>query len=252
MHNKYATFVLPVLAGLAIVGAGFSTWVFGNTTSTPKNATGSAIIAGDESAGPTVSLKLGYISDDTFTEVSSPSFSLTLDQGGVSNATNNEAGITFAWLSDDPTVTNGLNTNGLSFQWSISSEDATAYSNYSVTVTYSLKLQNVDDGKILSYIKLADSVTMPEESQTVVTDQLVSGLASGDGTSYINHNVAFKPTSWVYTDEPGKPGKPGNLGEYQSMLSNLGLSYDAESESYTSTQKIEFVFNVETTFTLNQ
>lgn len=246
MHNKYATFVLPVLAGLAIVGAGFSTWVFGNTTHADKNATGSAIIAGDETTGPTVSLKLGYISDGTFTEVSSPSFTLTLDQGGVSNATNNEAGITFAWLSDDPTVTNGLDTNGLSFQWSISSEDATAYSNYSVTVTYSLELQNVDDGKILDYIKLADSVTMPEGSQTVVTNQLVSGLASGDGTSYINHNAAFKPTSWVYTN------KPGNLGEYQSMLSNLGLSYDASSESYTSTQKIEFVFNVETTFTLNQ
>ena len=245
MHNKYATFVLPVLAGLAIVGAGFSTWVFGNTTHADKSATGSAIIAGDETTGPTVSLKLGYISDETFTEVSSPSFTLTLDQGGVANATNNEAGITFAWLGDS-TVTNGLNTNGLSFQWSISSEDATAYSNYSVTVTYSLKLQNVDDGKILNYIGLADSVTMPEGSQTVVTDQLVSGLDSGDGTSYINQNVAFKPTSWVYTD------KPGNLGEYQSMLSELGLSYDSESVSYTSTQKIEFVFNVETTFTLNQ
>ena len=245
MHNKYATFVLPVLAGLAIVGAGFSTWVFGNKTSVDKNATGSAIITGDETTGPTVSLKLGYISDGTFTEVSSPSFALTLDQGGVSNATNNEAGITFAWLDDDPTVTNGLNTNGLSFQWSISSEDATAYSNYSVTVTYSLELQNVEEGKILDYIKLADSVTMPEGSQTVVTNQLVSRLASGDGTSYINHNVAFKPTSWVYKD------KPGNLGEYQSMLSGLGLSYDSESESYTSKQQIEFVFNVDTTFTLN-
>lgn len=245
MHNKYATFVLPVLAGLAIVGAGFSTWVFGNTTSADKNATGSAIITGDETTGPTVSLKLGYISDGTFTEVSSPSFALTLDQGGVSNATNNEAGISFAWLGDS-TVTDALNANGLSFQWSISSEDATAYSNYSVTVTYTLELQNVDDGKILNYVDLAESVTMPEGDQQVVTGQLVSDLASGNGTSYINHSVGFKPTSWVYTN------KPGNLGEYQSMLSELGLSYDAESESYTSAQKIAFVFTVETTFTLNQ
>ena len=245
MHNKYATFVLPVLAGLAIVGAGFSTWVFGNRTSVDKSATGSAIITGDETTGPTVSLKLGYISGGTFTEVSSPSFALTLDQGGVPNATNNEAGIPFAWFGD-PTVTDALNANGLSSQWSIASEDATAYSNYSVTVAYSIKLQNVDEGKILSYIGLADSVTMPEESQTVVTNQLVSRLASGDGTSYINHNVAFKPTSWVYTD------KPGNLTDYQDMLSELGLSYNSESESYTSTQQIEFVFTVETTFTLNQ
>ena len=245
MHNKYATFVLPVLAGLAIVGAGFSTWVFGNKTSATKSATGSAIITGDETTGPAVSLKLGYISGGIFTEVSSPSFALTLDQGGASNATNKEAGITFAWLGDS-TVVDALNTNGLSFQWSISSEDATAYSNYSVTVNYTLGLQNVDDGKILSYVGLADSVNMPTESQAVVTDELVSRLASGNGTSYINQSVAFKPTSWVYTN------KPGNLVDYQSMLSDLGLAYDAESESYTSTQQIEFVFTVETTFTLNQ
>lgn len=243
MHNKYATFVLPVLAGLAIVGAGFSTWVFGNYSSTSQNATGTAIITGDESNGPTVSLKLGYIAGETFNEVSAPSFSLQLDQGSVSSATNPNAGITFSWNGADASK---LDEYGLSFQWSIPSGDATAYSNYSVTVSYTVTLTDVDDGKILSYVKLDDSISLQTEKKNIATDKEVSSLTVGDGISYINENVGLKPTSWVYTN------KPGNLEDYKSMLSNLGLDYQSSAASYASSQKIAFVFSVETTFTLNK
>lgn len=241
MHNKYATFVLPVLAGLAIVGAGFSTWVFGNYSSTSQNATGTAIITGDESNGPTVNLKLGYIAGETFNEVSAPSFSLQLDQGSVSSATNPNAGITFSWNGDDAS---NLDEYGLSFQWSISSDDATAYSNYSVTVSYTVALTNLNEGKILDYVNVNPS--LQTEKKNIATNQEVSLLTEGDGISYINENVALKPTSWVYTN------KPGNLDDYKSMLSDLGLAYQSEAESYTSSQQIAFVFSVETTFTLNK
>lgn len=243
MHNKYATFVLPVLAGLAIVGAGFSTWVFGNYSSKSQNATGTAIITGDESNGPTVNLKLGYIAGETFNEVSAPSFSLQLDQGSVSSATNPNAGITFSWNGDDAS---NLDEYGLSFQWSISSDDATAYSNYSVTVSYTVALTDLNEGKILSYVKLDDSISLQTEKENIATDMAVSSLASAGGVSYINENVGLKPTSWVYTN------KPGNFEDYKSMLSDLGLAYQSEAESYTSSQQIAFVFSVETTFTLNK
>lgn len=237
MHNKYATFVLPIVAGLAIVGAGFSTWVFGNTSTTQLPPyTGSVNVADEESLGPKPTIALGYITTvedvKTFNEVGAPKFTLTLDQNDP-NSSNGEndlnAGISFAWNDT------GLNANGLAFQWSILEADKNAYSNYLVTVTFSVAISN-SESPIFTYVE------NPElDSGTLLDNVEVSTLEAAYSIS-INQIAG----DWKYKQ------KPQTLEAYQSMLTDLGYIYTTEEQdSYSgSEEKIEVTVTVNTTFTL--
>lgn len=100
MRKKFITAVLPVLAATAIVGAGFSAWIF-DASLDSENINGTVEIAplGD------VSLSLTWCdsSGAALANQDSPTFAVTLDQGGKGN-TSADVGISVVTTSGDGTT----------------------------------------------------------------------------------------------------------------------------------------------------
>lgn len=205
MHNKYATFVLPVLAGLAIVGAGFSTWVFGQENNDASaNATGTVQITdADDQLG--AALKLGTVSDGDFTE-GPATFTLELDQGGYSNRTENTVGIS---------VIDGLESFDL--KWSTTNTDfLTVYDGYTLTLTLTATV--VYGGDTETYIKWVPGVSA-SQSVTIAIGTETPELVEGDGTLYYLWDTNIE-NNWEYVN------KPSEFGLYSSMVADLSGSDD--------------------------
>lgn len=198
MHNKYATFVLPVLAGLAIVGAGFSTWVFGGNGSAASDfLTGNITVApADDTFNVTV--ELGTVAGEAdFTKVEDgEGFTLLLDQGGVSEASNKAVGIS---------LTSGLASYDI--KWSAAKSNfATDYNGYSLTLAYNVSVNYGDVAG--TYIVWVGEAT---GSTTISLDQLTT--TDSETYSYL-WDVNIENT-WNYVS------KPQDFAEYSSMVSAL-------------------------------
>ena len=202
MHNKYATFVLPVLAGLAIVGAGFSTWVFGEQTSdASQTATGSITITdADDTFNAAIELgtatKTGQTYDQFTKDPSNYSFTLQLDQGGKDNAANTNVGIS---------VISGLESYDI--KWKTSRTDfASVYNGYTLNLEYTVELtlsENAD--KYLNWTGSASGKTsVPVGSLTQEAD----GYYTIWGATGINN-------TWTYDL------KPTEFSDYSTMVSEL-------------------------------
>lgn len=201
MHNKYATFVLPVLAGLAIVGAGFSTWVFNENQTDTGTLSGKISItdvASDLDA--TLALKAGDASVNEFT--------LTLDQGGYDNLNNASVGIS-ASVTD------------IGFTWTVGAAEVAGRSGYAVQLDYYWSLAMSETlGK---YVKLNDIDAGESATSFNVGKKIVNFPESTDGDFVItvNSNVGTTDVllgnTWSYVEG----FKPTNFGSYSSMRSAL-------------------------------
>lgn len=199
MHNKYATFVLPVLAGLAIVGAGFSTWVFGeNASDASAQATGSITIT-DVDDSFAASVQLGTKTDETTFEGSDTlTFSLTLDQGSSASDVN------------DGIILDGLTSFDIKWLAAKTDEEGNGfmeiYNGYYVTLTYDI--EKVYGGNTATYLawnssKLTDSVKFA-----------VNDMKSEEAGDYYlwDANIA---NDWIYAS------KPTSFSQYDEMVSSL-------------------------------
>lgn len=194
MHNKYATFVLPVLAGLAIVGAGFSTWVFEQSTDNNATFTGTINVTPAQSD---VTASLALTTADTFT--------LTLDQG-----TTAENGASYM---NDKTVGITASVENVGFTWSIPEEDAKQRAGYNVRLVYSWSLEGYD--AVNTYISLDDieeNETAEEFNKDETTVDLSSQENISDGNFVIRVDNSLANT-WTYES------KPQSFAEYDSMVS---------------------------------
>lgn len=216
MHNKYATFVLPVLAGLAIVGAGFSTWVFGNEASVNPTSSIAGTIGVTDTA-TSIDAPKGKITVYEGT-VGTPTtnFVLKLDQGGISYANDEEVGIT-AVHAGEGVATGGssletaIALGDLGFRWSIADDANKTFwtTNYSISLTYSVKASI--EGSAASYIVYGGSkedVTVDNASSTFASDGYVDVASAIDMTG-----------TWTWQSG----SKPLTLTEYNSMTSALAL-----------------------------
>lgn len=197
MHNKYATFVLPVLAGLAIVGAGFSTWVFGgNGSAASDSLTGNITVApADDTFNATV--ELGTIDGASFTKVEDgEGFTLLLDQGGVSEASNTAVGIS---------LTSGLESYDI--KWTAAKPNfATDYNGYSLTLAYEVSIDYGDvAGTYIVWVGEASGST------TIALDKLTT--TDSQTYSYL-WDINIENT-WNYVS------KPQRFDEYSTMVSAL-------------------------------
>lgn len=205
MHNKYATFVLPVLAGLAIVGAGFSTWVFGQENNDASaNATGTVQITdADDKLGATI--ELGTVSGTDFTK-GPETFTLQLDQGGYSYLTDKTVGIS---------VIEGLQSFDL--KWSTTNTDfLTVYDGYTLTLTLTATVEY--SGNTETYIKWAPG-SSASQSVAIAIDNETVELVQGDGTLYYLWDTNIE-NDWEYAN------KPSEFGAYSSMVADLSGSDD--------------------------
>ena len=201
MHNKYATFVLPVLAGLAIVGAGFSTWVFANQTTDTDSLSGTIGITNATNDGPECLVKIGKVAKGALSEEVSE-FSLILDQlddGNDRNALGD--GIKAVEKTDNP---NGALTAlpNLGFSWELHDDVNAEFwtSNYEVSLSYSVQATIALDTYV-KYTGTATSVTVAQQALT--TNPIVV------------ENAIKMVDAWTYVENK----KPTNMSEYEAMSS---------------------------------
>lgn len=199
MHNKYATFVLPVLAGLAIVGAGFSTWVFANQTTDTDSLSGTIGITNANNNGPECLVKIGKVAEGALSEEVSE-FSLILDQLDDGNDRNAlDDGIKAVEKTDKP---NGVLTElpNLGFSWELSDDVNAEFwtSNYEVSLSYSVQA-TIALNTYVKYTGTATSVTVAQQALT--TNPIVV------------ENAIKMVDAWTYVT------KPTNMSEYEAMSS---------------------------------
>ncbi len=199
MHNKYATFVLPVLAGLAIVGAGFSTWVFANQTTDTDSLSGTIGITNANNNGPECLVKIGKVAEGALSEEVSE-FSLILDQLDDGNDRNAlDDGIKAVEKTDNP---NGVLTElpNLGFSWELSDDVNAEFwtSNYEVSLSYSVQATIALDAYV-SYTATSTSGTV--EQRELTTSPIVV------------ENAIQMVDAWTYVK------KPTNMSEYEAMSS---------------------------------
>lgn len=199
MHNKYATFVLPVLAGLAIVGAGFSTWVFANQTIDTDSLSGTIGITNATENGPECLVKIGKVTDGTLSQEVSE-FSLILDQLDDGNDRNAlDDGIKAVEKTDNP---NGALTAlpNLGFSWELSDDVNAEFwtSNYEVSLSYSVQATIALD----TYVKYTATATSGTVAQQALTTNPI-----------VVENAIQMVDAWTYVT------KPTNMSEYEAMSS---------------------------------
>lgn len=199
MHNKYATFVLPVLAGLAIVGAGFSTWVFANTTTDTDSLSGTIGVTNATNAGPECLVKIGKVTAGAISEEVSE-FSLILDQ--LDTGTDRDAlddGIKAVEKTENP---NGALTAlpNLGFSWELHDDVNADFwtSNYEVSLRYSIEVTIA----LSTYVKYTATPT----SGTVARQALTTN-------PIVVENAIPMVDAWTYDK------KPTNMSEYEAMSS---------------------------------
>lgn len=180
MRKKFITAVLPVLAATAIVGAGFSAWIF-DASLDSENINGTVEIAplGD------VSLSLTWCdsSGAALANQESPTFAVTLDQGGKGN-TSADVGISVVTTSGDGT-TQISNEGKLYFKVKYTAGSGNTATIASVDYDWNLALDSV------SYVALKG---------TTGADNIAAGL-SGDAAALVTVDLSMKYVSKP-TDAP--------------------------------------------------
>lgn len=187
MHKKFYNFMLPVLGAAVVVGSGFSAWVFSDTSVTDT-------LSGTFSITPVVDklkVEIKQAGEDTdLTEVD-----LTLDQGGIANASNASVGITSTVTSYDIKV---------SYETVDGLEEL--LTNSKLTLSYTVAISD----NVTTYFDLTDGLAK-ESASEVVLDTYNAGTMS-DGTI---HTWSSVPLTWTYVD------KPADKGDYDTMTSAL-------------------------------
>lgn len=203
MKKKLLIAMIPVLGMGALVGSGFSAWVFGNGASQTYDFAGS------------ISVTTATSGNLTFNEVETSNFAIKLDQGGKENAADATKGITVTGLADltftlttaEDVVMGDNPTHEVLFTYSITS----TIGNYSKYLTYTTAMSNVvnssststplslEDGSLNSYMsyKYAGGVwtftlDMPDPSSEAVLN-----YATKDEES----SVIGKPQSYQEWDD---------------------------------------------------
>ena len=212
MKKKLLIAMIPVLGMGALVGSGFSAWVFGNEASQTFNFNGAVTV---EPA--TGDLTLDYTEND---------FSVTLDQGGKGNV-DNAVGVTVSNLS---TITFSLTTN-----------DATVIEadepKYEAEIKWSFSLTDGSEtgtSNVSTYLALTTDM-----SNLAVNDY--AALTTTGGNLKNNISYTYSAGTWDFTiTMPSKDkilnyvDKPSTYEEWENMNNdldeknfNLAISIDA-------------------------
>lgn len=173
MHKKYFNFILPIFGALAIVGSGFSAWIFSDVASQTKDVNGTVVLEDLSSLESSLT-------------VNSETFTLHLDQGGIGNINANE-GIYFGDDSTavtlDVTLTYTLNPNDTAFGfW----DNVTAA--YKVAYTFPTGLAD--------YLVATDTTLGDDVDMTSFTENTTTGARTYEVTYTMGFNYADgkKPT----------------------------------------------------------
>ena len=214
MKKKLLIAMIPVLGMGALVGSGFSAWVFGNEASQTFNFNGAVTV---EPA--TGDLTLDYTEND---------FSVTLDQGGKGNV-DNAVGVTVSNLS---TITFSLTTNDTTV---IEAPEP----KYEAEIKWSFSLTDGSErgtSNVNTYLALTTDM-----SSLAVNDYAALTTTGGEINGKNSINYTYSAGTWKFTiTMPSKDkilnyvDKPSTYAEWQTMNHdldeknfNLAISIDA-------------------------
>lgn len=169
MRKKFITAILPLTAGLAIVGAGFSAWVF--TESEVGSLTANGTVAVTELYEHEASV---YWCDSTGNSATQEAFEFTItaDQGGI----------------DNTVATDGITTNPGIVYFYVGYTESTEY-----TVTFSYTFEVATEGGAATYLEFQNEVASAA--------QISDGTSNDGKTDVVSINLSFyyvsgkKPTS---------------------------------------------------------
>lgn len=214
MKKKLLIAMIPVLGMGALVGSGFSAWVFGNEASQTFNFNGAVTV---EPA--TGDLTLDYTEND---------FSVTLDQGGKGNV-DNAVGVTVSNLS---TITFSLTTNDTTV---IEADEP----KYEAEIKWSFSLidgSETGTTNVNTYLALTTDM-----SNLGVNDYAALTTTGGKVNGNNSINYTYLAGTWTFTiTMPSQDkilnyvDKPSTYAEWQKMSNdldgnnfNLAISIDA-------------------------
>ena len=191
MKKKLLIAMIPVLGMGALVGSGFSAWVFTDQISGDTSFTGSLTVTDAVS-----DMKIKFLSGtEGETELTgSETFEVTLDQFDSDRSTEKNE------------VTKGISVSGLNdFRFTLSADDVKGIDNYTLTVSYYFALSAHD------YVTLSDSMSnLKLESQEIAASTSTNlesctydnagtwtfKIDVPDSTDIIDYKTAMKPTTY--------------------------------------------------------
>lgn len=214
MKKKLLIAMIPVLGMGALVGSGFSAWVFGNEASETFNFNGAVTV---EPA--TGDLTLDYTEKD---------FSVTLDQGGKGNV-ENEVGVTVSNLS---TISFSLTTNDTTVIEAVEPK-------YEAEIKWSFSLTDGSEKgttNVNTYLALTADM-----SKLGLSDYAALTTTGGKVNENSSLNYTYSAGTWNFTiTMPSTDNilnyvdKPSTYAEWEKMNSdldgknfNLAISIDA-------------------------
>ena len=221
MKKKLLIAMIPVLGMGALVGSGFSAWVFGNGASQAYDFAGS------------ISVTTATSGNLTFNEVETRNFAIKLDQGGKENAADATKGITVTGLADltftlttaEDVVMGSNPTHEVLFTYSITS----TIGNYSKYLTYTTPMSNVvNSSSISTPLSLEDDSLNSYMSYTYAGGVWTFTLNMPDPSSEAVLNYATKD------EESSVIGKPQSYQEWDDMNTalngaSLGITISASA-----------------------
>lgn len=208
MHKKIIAICLPVLGGAIIVGAGFSAWVWNETTTTDSMSGTISITSDVHGLTPNIYKPTTVVGEeDTFAnaalwDFTSDVISLTLDQAGAEDPT--EVGVSSS------TVTTGITSDPDHYYLELGFEDVEglidALKEYDLKLSYSVTITPSDETSWNTYITTL-------ESEPLVLEGSKTFEYVDEETNPVH--VFDIPLLWQYVF------KPGNGTDYHTMLEAL-------------------------------
>lgn len=213
MHKKYFNFILPIFGALAIVGSGFSAWIFSNVVDQTKTVNGTVVLE-----------DLSTLTSDLTVDLDPAEFTLHLDQGGVGNTEVNKG----IYFGDNPTAA----TLNLEFTYTLTpnNKEFSFWDNVSSTYTVAYTFP----GELGTYLVPTDTETAAR-SVTTYTEDANTGVRTYTVEYSMGFNYALIPD-----DPDGKSMKPTSVAEYNTLKDVVKAVNDASGKI-----EVEFTFATE-------
>ena len=236
LKRKMLAILLPTVAAATLVGSGFSAWYFNQKVS--GNVSGNVGVDITDAVGDIGTLA----ATEGAANATESTFNLILDQGGVDNLDDNDAGISFVEGEEDTTLGTGA-IFGATFTWG--NADSSGRSQYQILTDAGYKVQITQTVRISTLLFGYDDTTDSNDDKTKYLDvktDAFSTWASGDeftkvegqdfveyvkvmdltSANTVNYSIKIGTNSTTLVNDLFKYAlKPQNKSEHTTMVNQI-------------------------------
>lgn len=237
-RRKVVGLCAAALALTAVVGAGFSAWVFNGSAASASAELG-VYVTGAEGAMGTLEI--------------SDSYRLVLDQGGADYKADATKGIYVMNTNTTIDENTELKNESITATWTVATAEVT-----NATITYTLNVY-VLEGTFSNYVQLvatdtngftegeSDKAGYIQYTKTLSEDAISDTVVDADTV----YTITYTPEDELFqyygnadvTTENGKAAKPQDLAAYKTMMEAITeQTYTEDAEGYDSTTPNYVIF----------